>query len=404
MWVTLVGAVLLAASPEFRATTLSGKVVLGRIAVVQGEQITLTTASGMESLDARQLQAMERTEDAAEDPPATAIMVRLVDGSQIYAQQFSAARGTAKLELVGGGNVELATRLIRWVRLRKTTALDESWGELLEREAQGDVVIFRKNAKGGDERPVAVLDRVEGIVKDVTADQVKFELDGDAVDMRRENLEGLVYFQPQAREFPAAMCRLNDRHGATWNVKSMAVQGDSMRINSVGGVSAEVPLAMIRRLDFSVANTQFLDELTPDSMEWQPYFESKIAASNLNRFSGPDGPAFDGAKRLLLGGRSYEHGPAFRSRTTVVYRLPKDGRRLLATVGIDDRAGDSGNVRLVISADNRTLFEETIDGGQEPVELSLDVTGVRRLTILVDYGEGLDIGDFLNLCNARITK
>jgi len=131
---------------------------------------------------------------------------------------------------------------------------------------------------------------------------------------------------------------------------------------------------------------------------------SRIASANLNRFNGPEGQAFDGGKRLVLGGRSYERGLSFRSRTSVVYRLPKDGRRFLASVGIDDRAGDTGNVRLVISGDNRTLFDETVDGGQTPVELSLDVAGIRRLTILVDYGEGLDIGDFLNLCNARITK
>jgi hypothetical protein len=31
--------------------------------------------------------------------------------------------------------------------------------------------------------------------------------------------------------------------------------------------------------------------------------------------------------------------------------------------------------------------------------------GVRRLTILVDFGEdGSDLGDHLNLCNARLTK
>ena len=409
MWFTLIGSLLLAASPEFRATTLSGDAMVGRLQAVQGEQVLLETAKGVETVDSRQLQAIERTEDAVSELPANVIVVRLVDGSQFYARQFTAARGTARMELAnsgttGGGKVELATRLIRWVRLRSTMGLDESWNELLQREAQGDVVIFRKNAKGADERPVAVLDRVEGIVKDVTAEQVKFELDGDAVDMRRENLEGLIYFQPQTREFPSAFCRLVDGFGGSWNVKSMTIKGDAMTINSVDGVAAELPLTSIRRLDFSVANTQFLDELTPDSLEWQPYIESRIASANLNRFNGPEGQAFDGGKRLVLGGRSYERGLSFRSRTSVVYRLPKDGRRFLASVGIDDRAGDTGNVRLVISGDNRTLFDETVDGGQTPVELSLDVAGIRRLTILVDYGEGLDIGDFLNLCNARITK
>jgi hypothetical protein len=36
--------------------------------------------------------------------------------------------------------------------------------------------------------------------------------------------------------------------------------------------------------------------------------------------------------------------------------------------------------------------------------LDLDISGVRRLEIVVDYGKGGDMGDQLNLCEARLTK
>ncbi len=39
-----------------------------------------------------------------------------------------------------------------------------------------------------------------------------------------------------------------------------------------------------------------------------------------------------------------------------------------------------------------------------PQQLSLDLTGVRRLTIEVDFGEGGDAGDHLNLCDVRIIQ
>jgi hypothetical protein len=32
------------------------------------------------------------------------------------------------------------------------------------------------------------------------------------------------------------------------------------------------------------------------------------------------------------------------------------------------------------------------------------VTGVRKLTILVDYGQDLDVGDYFDLADARIVK
>ena len=39
-----------------------------------------------------------------------------------------------------------------------------------------------------------------------------------------------------------------------------------------------------------------------------------------------------------------------------------------------------------------------------PITINIDITGVRRLSILVDFGQQLDIADHLHLCNARITK
>ena len=39
------------------------------------------------------------------------------------------------------------------------------------------------------------------------------------------------------------------------------------------------------------------------------------------------------------------------------------------------------------------------------VDIDLDLRGVRRLEILVDYGEDkVGYGDYLNLCNARLMK
>ncbi len=72
--------------------------------------------------------------------------------------------------------------------------------------------------------------------------------------------------------------------------------------------------------------------------------------------------------------------------------------------GIDDRVRPAGNVRLVISGDDRELFAQTVTGSDEPLALNVDITGVKRLKILVDFGEQLDLADCLDLCDARITK
>ena len=43
-------------------------------------------------------------------------------------------------------------------------------------------------------------------------------------------------------------------------------------------------------------------------------------------------------------------------------------------------------------------------GNDAPLPIEVDIAGVKRLKIVVDYGQNLDTGDWLNLCDARIVK
>ena len=61
------------------------------------------------------------------------------------------------------------------------------------------------------------------------------------------------------------------------------------------------------------------------------------------------------------------------------------------------------NVKLW-GGDGKPLWEGDVKGSEAPRELALDVTGAKRIEILVDYGAGLDVGDRLNLCDLRVTK
>jgi len=127
-------------------------------------------------------------------------------------------------------------------------------------------------------------------------------------------------------------------------------------------------------------------------------------AKSLATFYRPRGNRGLESAELMLGGKTYRRGLALHSRSELDYRLPGEFSRLLAVAGIDDRVRPGGNVRLVIRGDGRVLFDETIRGADEPRPLEIDIAGVKRLQIVVDYGEDLDVGDHLDLCEARMVK
>ena len=216
-------------------------------------------------------------------------------------------------------------------------------------------------------------------------------------------MEGLLYYHPATGELPRRSAQVTDVSGSQWSVKSLRKADDQLELVTVAGVPRTLPLAAARAGLTSPAAT------ASGSMPWNRNPFSGVRSSrpscpaNGRPLFEPRGPA-SGRPSLLLAGQEYDRGLAIRSRTELVYRLTGDFRQFQAVAGIDDRVRPAGNVRLVVSGDDRELFAQTITGSDEPLALDVDITGVKRLKILVDFGEQLDIADCLDLCDARITK
>lgn len=401
----VVGLVLLGAT-DVEVTPLNGAKVVGTLDQVTAERIVVSTPAGPQTLDLKSLQSVRSTNAKADTTSAGDIRVELMDGSSLRCETFTAKSGKAALKLRGGNSVDIRTRDIRWVRFRAPQeSVDSQWDAQIEEAARGDIIVIRKSARTAPERePSVVLDRQSGIAQEVTAEVVQFELDGDRIPVKRERLEGLIYFHPTDREAADPVGRLEDIAGSVWNVRTLRSEGDSLAFESVSGVTGSMPLERVMRLDLSIGNTVFLSDLEPESVDWAPYIESRVAAANLAKFYLPRRDVGRGGAKLMLDGRSFDKGLSIHSKTTLVYRVPKNFRRLFATVGIDDHTRDLGHVQMTVLGDGKSLWSELVSGADKARELEVDITGVRRLTILVDYGQDTDRADVAVLGNARLTK
>ena len=406
MWMLFVLGWLGAPPVEVKVSSLAGSPVSGSLTELSADKIVVRTPDGEQTFATKDVLALTRLPESGEPDGTAKLRIEFVDGSFAPVEAFSVSQGKAIAKLFDGPVVETRTRSIKAVRFQSpSAAVDAQWLESVSGKRDGDQIVIRKMARAAnDDKNEIVLDRLTGVIQDVGPEVVKFQFEGDTIDVRREKLEGIIYFQPAGRELPEPQCRLTDRSGGRWNAKTARWTGEHFEVETPAGVTFSLPAASLRKLDYSVANTIFLSDLEADAVEWTPYFESKTSAAKLAKLFQPRRDAsFDGSK-LLLRGQSYEKGLALHSRTTMTFRLPRDARRFLAVAGIDDRVQDSGHVRLLISGDGKPLFDRQIAGRDEVVEIGLDVANVRRLTLLVDFGDGLDFGDHLNLCNARITK
>ena len=77
--------------------------------------------------------------------------------------------------------------------------------------------------------------------------------------------------------------------------------------------------------------------------------------------------------------------------------------RFCADLGIDDSTAGQGSVQFHVLVDGQEKFtSKTIRGGDAPVPVSIDLTGVKRLELLVDYADRGDVLDHADWLNARL--
>ncbi len=397
MWTLLL--VSLVTVPPLRADvqTLDGKSLAGSIVELTAERIVLDAASGRQSFETGQLTGLTIDDPAASSARPKA-WIALVDGSALLADEYTVHSGRATLALSGGGqSLDVATTEIADVRFppqNETVAAE--WARIARRAAYSDRLVVHKQA---------AIDDHQGILRDVTAAEVHFEVDGDVLPIKRARVSGLIYYHAARPKLPEALCHLSDVDGARWSVQAMRLRDGKLQWTTPTGLTVSRPVAQIKQIDFSArGKIVYLSDLRPESVAWSPYFRPDNDLPILNEFYAPRQDRTLEMLPLTLGGKQYRKGMALHSRTEMTYRLPDHFRRFQAVVGIDDHLRPQGSIRLVIRGDQRVLWEATVTGADAPQPVDLDVGGVRRLSLLADFAGALGVGDHLLLCEAKVIK
>jgi hypothetical protein len=151
-------------------------------------------------------------------------------------------------------------------------------------------------------------------------------------------------------------------------------------------------------LDVYQGKAVYLSDLGVSKYEFRPYLDTAWPLALDANVAGHD---------LRLGGSSYDKGLGLHSHARATYRLAGGYRRFEALVGLDDRDGAGGRVRVRVLADSKPLelgAGEELAGRGRPLAVSVPVAGVRELTLEVEFGQDGDVQDVVNWADARLVR
>jgi hypothetical protein len=262
---------------------------------------------------------------------------------------------------------------------------------LLEKRAR-DVVWLRN----GDQLQgnVLRLDR-EGLAIEVDRKEVKIERGKLAVvALNNELVRMLRPKEAYGQLILADGCRLG--------VASVRVDGNRLTAKTLFGATITAPLAELRALDVRQGRAVYLSDLKPTAYQYTPYLPRLTYSWVADGSIGDGGP---GGDDLRLAGSTYLKGLGMHSESRITYALAGGYRRFEALVGLDERGGAGGSVRVKVLVDGKARdlgWDKELTGRDGAKEIRLDVAGARELTLAVEYGR-FDQGQ-VNWADARLVK
>ncbi|MCA9151672.1 MAG: NPCBM/NEW2 domain-containing protein [Planctomycetales bacterium] len=274
------------------------------------------------------------------------------------------------------------------------------WEKFSENQPAADVVVLQRKDKE--------LQAIEGAIQAIDEETVHFVFDGDTIEVKRSRIVGLLFVASQSVATQPSRAQLSTVDGAVLKVAKLESGDDGLKVSTMNGVVLTVPYARVRDLDFAATSTAYLSDLEPESQNFVPYLELPQIADLDTEWFRPQPDRQLSRHALELTGSdgstsTVTKGLGLHSRTELVYRLAGEYRRFASVCSMSNRHS-GGAVEIIVKLDGREVSRVNLSTDSGNVPLDVDVAGANRLTILVEYGDEIDIGDHVNLCDARLLK
>lgn len=398
---------------DVKVDLLEGPPLAGELNVLDEDSVTVTVSGNQIT---RPVDDILKVSFAAPSAEPEGLQVLLHDGSRLAAAGITASADSVELTSAAIEETAISRSLVRALLLKQVDAASQpQWAAFLKRDNERDLLVVQKRDEPG-------LDFLTGIVSSVSEESVPFLLDGTEIPVPRERIVGVVFGRDDKTGDRPEGARIQLVDGSSLFGADVFVEDDVVSFEAGWGEFLEVRLDQLAVVDYSVGRFHYLSDLPalretyfglqPEEDAWGDQFDAdrstRLGLSSPWRMSRDRFPN-TGRPPLTLRGQRYARGLCIFPSARIEFAL--DGRysTLQAVVGVDDdvafnqRKGQPVTaVELRIEKDGETVTKKLVRASDEPFRLNVDVTEANTLTLIVDFGDGSSVCDYLDLADARL--
>jgi hypothetical protein len=301
-------------------------------------------------------------------------------------------------DIAGGAetSLPLSAVVLLWRLAPDRVAVPERWRRDLQRGKRArDRVVLRNG------------DVIEGTLNAITAvGDVEVEANKKTVKAKWSQVAA-VALSSELADRPRPMTGLAARVVLTASERSPGARllltapnllDGELRGKTSFGAIVRVGLERIAHLELLGGKVVPLSSLQPSKYEYRPYLDEKWSWSAGCNVTGRD---------LRVGGSAYDQGIGTHASCRLSYRLGGAYRRFEALVGLDDRDGRDGKVRIKVEIDGKPAElgkKELLSRATGPWPIAVPTGGAKELSLVVECADDGPVQAVVNWVQARLIR
>lgn len=282
-------------------------------------------------------------------------------------------------------------QLVRGIALKKSEIDKVFERALKEPSKENDTVIVEVESGAR---------AVSGLLESIDRQEVGLNYEGKSRAIGIEKVRGIVMANLGFTPAKGPQATLSMVDGSRWVGVIQSLKEGQFILQLTKQSAVEVPLESVMEISIFSDRLRYLSDMVPMDVRESSQF-TVDRSFQLNRSVGGNP-----MRMLSANGKSktYSKGIGVKASSELSFANDNDFDRLRALVGIDLETNGHGDCDAIIRGDGIELWKGRVVASAEPQVVDVDITGIKKITLVVNPGNEFDLADHLNWGEIRFLK